>query len=204
MRPEPRIAAVGLAGLLLVGAVVAWRLTGVTVRGDVETICRAELRSGLTLARDMPALTEWLRGHLGTPEGNAILSRLGDAPMPDRAPRLRSAAAALGLGECPMAQSYETLVADGDYRADLQRLCSQLTFPDLAAVDDPSRLAALEGWIASDAANARTKALAGPLRDAETPAERARVLRQASRAIDIFTCDVAKIIESPPPDAGSD
>ena len=46
--------------------------------------------------------------------------------------------------------------------------------------------------------------LAGPLQSAETPAERARVLRLASSAIDIFTCDVAKTIESPPPapDAG--
>ncbi len=204
MRREPRIAAVVLAGLLLVGVVVAWRLTGATARGDVETICRAELRSGLTLARDMPALTEWLRGHLGTPEGNALLSSLGDAPVPDRAPRLRSAAAALGLGECPMAQSYEALVADGDYRADLQRLCSYVTFPDLAAGDDATRLATLEAWIAGDAANARTRALAGPLRDAETPADRARVLREASRAIDIFTCDVAKVLETPVPDAGSD
>src|SRR5580698_3177306 len=199
MRREPRIAAVVLAGLLLVGAVVAWRLTGVTARGDVETICRAELRSGLTLARDMPALTEWLRGHLATPEGNALLSSLGDAPVADRAPRLRSAAAALDLGECPMAQSYEALVTDGDYRADLQRLCSQLTFPDLAAGDDATRLATLEAWIAGEAANARTRALAGPLRDAPTPADRARVLREASRAIDIFSCDVAKVLESPIP-----
>jgi hypothetical protein len=96
-------------------------------------------------------------------------------------------------------------VADGDYRADLQRLCSYVTFPGLADGDDAARLDALEAWIASDASNARTKALAGPLRDAETPAERARVLRAASRAMVIFTCDIARTIESPPPvppDAG--
>jgi hypothetical protein len=197
---EDRATAIGaLTGLALIGAVVVWRLAGTTPAADVETICRAEARSGLTLAKDMPALGVWLRGHVATPEGNELLARLGDAPMADRAPRLRSAAAARGIGECPMARSYEGLVADGDYRADLQRLCSFVTFPDLAGSDDAARLDALEEWIESQAANARTKALADPLRRAATPGERARLLRAASREMDIFTCDIAKTLESPPP-----
>jgi hypothetical protein len=201
---EARMVAIGALGLALIGGVVAWRLAGATYRADVETICRAEARSGLTLGKDMPALTAWLHGHLATPDGSELLARLGDAPMADRAPRLRSAAAELGIGACPMAEAYEGLVAEGDYRADLQRLCSYVTFPDLAGADDSARLAALEEWIESRAANDRTKALAGPLRSAETPAERAGLLRAASREVDIFTCDVARVIESPPPalDAG--
>jgi len=201
----PRIAAAGaVAGLALVGGVVAWRLVTATVRADFETICHAEGRSGLTLGKDMPALTVWLRGHLATPAGNELLSRLGDAPMADRGPRLRSEAAASGIGACPIAQSYDALAIDGAYRADLQRLCSYVTFPDLAERDDAGRLAAVEDWIASAAANARTRALAGPLRDANAPAERARVLRAASREMDIFTCDTAKTLETPQPspDAG--
>ena len=194
-----------LAGLALVGGVVAWRLSGATLRADVETICDAEARSGLTLGQDMPALTPWLRGHLATPAGNELLSSLGDVPVADRANRLRSAAAAVGVDACPMEHSYEALVTDGDYRADLQRLCSYVTFPGLADGDDAARLDALEAWLASDATNARTRALAGPLRDAQTPAERAHALRAASRAMDIFTCDIARTLESPPPvvpDAG--
>ncbi len=197
---ESKAAAIGaLAGLALIGGVVVWRLAGTTLVSDVETICRAEVRSGLTLAKDMPALNVWLRGHVATPAGNELLSRLGDAPVVERGPRLRNAAGALGIAECPVARSYEGLVADGEYRADLERLCSYVTFPDLAGGDDAARLAALEEWIENRASNVRTKALADPLRSAGTPAERAHLLRAASREMDIFTCDVAKTLESPPP-----
>jgi hypothetical protein len=197
---EDRIAAiVALVGLALIGGVVLWRLAGTTVAVDVETICRAEVRSGLTLAKDMPALNVWLRGHVGTPEGNELLARLGDAPVVERGPRLRNAAAALGIADCPVARSYEGLATDGEYRADLERLCSYVTFPDLAGGDDAARLTALEEWIESRASDARTKALADPLRSAETPGERARLLRATAREMDIFTCDVAKTLESPAP-----
>jgi hypothetical protein len=201
---EPRIAALALAGLTLVAVVVAWRVVGTTYRADVETICEAEPRAGLSLAADMPALSEWLRGHLETPDGNALVARLADVPMADRAPRLREAAATLGIGGCPMVQSYESLMADADYRADLQRLCSYVTFPGLADSDDAARRAAVQDWVESRASNPRTRDLAGPLRAAESPADRARVLRAASRAMGIFTCDVAKVMESPPPDSGAD
>ena len=79
-----------------------------------------------------------------------------------------------------------------------------MTFPDLASGDDAARLAALEDWIEGQATNPRTKALAGPLRSAGTSAERAHVLREASRDIGVLTCDVAKTIETPaaPADAG--
>jgi hypothetical protein len=197
---ERTIAACGaLMGVALVGGVVAWRLAGATLRADVETICSAELRSGLTMRHEMPALGDWVRGHLATPEGNELLATLGDLSMADRAAHLRALAAAQGVTPCPMAASYEALVAEGDARADLQRLCSYVTFPDLAQGDDAERLAVLEAWIAEDAKDPRTKALAGPLRAAESPADRARVLRAASREIGILTCDVAKVLESPPP-----
>ncbi len=199
--------AAGLAGLLLVGGVAAWRLAGATAVGDLAVICHAEARSGLTISRDMPALNEWMRGHLATREGNELLSTLHDTPADGRASRLRDSADAAGIGPCPLAQSYDSLVADAAYRADLQRLCSLSTFPelaDLAASDDAARLGALEDWIDTQAASARTKALAGPLRSASTPAERANVLRVASREMDVFTCDLARTIETPPPppDAG--
>jgi hypothetical protein len=192
-------------GAALVGGVVAWRLAGTTLRADVETICSAELRSGLTMRHEMPALGDWVRGHLATPEGNELLSTLGDLPMAERAGRLQASAAAQGVTPCPMAASYDALVAEGDARADLQRLCSYVTFPDLAQGDDAARLALLEDWIAREAKDPRTKGLADPLRAAESPGDRARVLRAASREIGIVTCDVAKVLESapPPPDAGA-
>jgi hypothetical protein len=194
----------GLAGLAIITGIVAWRLATASYRADIETLCNAEARSGLVMGKDTQALSTWLRDHLTTPAGNELLSALDDAPISGRAARLRQVAASVGTGACPMAESYESLVVEADYRADLQHLCSYVTFPDLAHGDDAARLAALEDWIDGQAKNPRTKALAEPLRNAGTPGERARVLRQASRAMGIFTCDVAKTIEIPPPlpDAG--
>ncbi len=189
-----------------VAGVMVWRLAGATYRADVETLCDAESRSGFDLRKDMPALTGWLRGHLATPEGNELLFALGQLPMADRPLRLRAVAESLGLAACPMASSYERLVADGDYRGELQSLCSYETFPDLAQADDDARLQALEDWIETQASNPRTKALADPLRAAETPAARALACCETPPArIDVFTlCDIAKVVESPPPlaDAG--
>jgi hypothetical protein len=181
--------------------VVAWRLVGATYRADVETICSAERRSGFTLRKEMPALGEWVRAHLATAEGNELYASLGDMPMADRASRVRSEARALALGPCPMARSYEELVAEGVSREDLQRLCSFATFPGLERLDDAARLEVIEAFIASDASDARTKALAEPLREATTSEERARVLRAAAKAIDVYSCDLAKTVERPPPDA---
>jgi hypothetical protein len=185
------------AGAALVAGVMTWRLAGTSLRADLGTICEAESRSGWTLRHEMPALTEWIRGHVTTSEGNATFSGLGDLPMAERAGRLRAAAARSGVDPCPLAASYEALVAEGDERGDLQRLCSYLTFPDLAAADDAARLESLEAWIEHDAANARTRALAVPLRDAQTPADRALVLRAAASAVGMLRCDIAGTIEKP-------
>jgi hypothetical protein len=185
-------------GAALVVGVIVWRLAGATYRSDVETICRAEDRSGFTLRRDMPALADWVRGHLATSEGNELYASLGDVSMARRADRLRQVATTLGLTSCTMVSSYEELVVDGRYRAELQRLCSYLTFPDLERLDDASRLDVIEAWIDGEATDPRTKALGEPLRAATTPAERARLLRAAAREIDVFSCDLAKTIVRPP------
>jgi hypothetical protein len=200
-----RTGAVAVGGVALVTVVVAWRLGGASVRGDIETICFAELRSGWTLRTEMPALTEWTRRHLTTPEGNTLDAALRDVAMAERGQRLRAEAAAHGIGSCPLAASYDALALEGDERADLQRLCSYVTFPDFANGDDRARLEVLEAWIERDASTARTRALAGPLRDAATPADRAQVLRAASSAVDMLRCDLAGILETPPPlpDAGA-
>jgi hypothetical protein len=199
-----RIATAAVAGSVLVAGVVAWRLAGASVQRDVAAICGAESRSGWTLRREMPALTEWIRGHLTTPEGNTIFASLGDVGAAERGSRLRAEAAARGIEACPLAAAYDGLAADADARAELQRVCSYVTFPDLSALDDAARLDALEAWIERDASTPRTRALAGLLRDASTPADRAAVLRAAATALDVFTCDVAGVLERPPPapDAG--
>jgi hypothetical protein len=205
MRERSVVVAVALAGGALVAGVVVWRLATASYRADVEALCNAERRSGLTMHDDLPALDEWMRGRMTTPAGNALLSALGDVPFAERPGRLRAAATAAGLDACPMAAAYERLVAEGACRADMQRLCSYVTFPDLPRLDDEARLDAIERWIADDVTGPCARTMADPLRLAETPPVRASALRAASRAVGILTCDVAKVLEMPPPvDAGPD
>jgi hypothetical protein len=185
-----------LAGLVLVGGVVAWKLLGSSYKGDVETICNGEKGSGFTVAKDMSKVTQYVRSHLATPEGNELFSTLSDAKLVDRAKRLETEASTLKIGSCPMVAAYQQVAAEGDYRADVQHLCSTVTFPKLSEQDDDARLARLEEWIDKSAKSPRTKELAEPLRQG-TPADRAKLLRDTGNKIDVFTCDVAKVVESP-------
>jgi hypothetical protein len=104
-----------------------------------------------------------------------------------------------------MVASYERMAAQGDYRSDLQHLCSNTAFPHLVELDDETRLARLEDWIGVQAKSPRTQSLAEPLRDAKSAAERAKLLRDAASKMDVYSCDAAKTLESPqaaPPAAG--
>jgi hypothetical protein len=187
----------GILGVALLGGVVAWKLAGSTYRGDIETICNAEKGAGLGVDRDMAKVTSWVRAHLATPQGNEFFSDLGDARVIDRARRLQGEATTLHITSCPMVASYELVAAEGEYRSDLQHLCSTAAFPKLAELDDAGRLERLEDWIASKARSPRTKELADPLRQAATPAERGKLLRDTAAKMDVYSCDGARTLESP-------
>jgi hypothetical protein len=189
---------VACAGATALLAVVAWRLRA-SYGADVETVCDAETLSGVPLRRDMAAVADWIRARLGTPEGNAFYATLEDLPVVERSARLARAASALGIPSCPLAGAYDRLVQDGLLRADVQRLCSRATFPDLLGRASDERAAAIERWIDADAATAPVRALGPPLRAAATPQDRARVLTEAARGVDVLTCDVAKDLLAPDP-----
>jgi hypothetical protein len=186
----------GVAGGLLVFGVIGWKLLGSTYKGDVRTICDGETDSGYTLEKDMSKVTAYVRQHLATPEGNTFYSALSDAKLIERAKRLKSEASTLGIGSCPMVAAFEKAAAEGDYRGDLQHLCSNVAFSHLAEQDDAARLQRLEDWIDQGAKSPRTKDLAEPLRQG-APADRAKVLRDAAAKVDIFSCELAKTLEGP-------
>jgi hypothetical protein len=148
----------------------------------------------------MSSVTDWVRAHLATPEGNELYSSLGDLPVRDRAERLRGAAVAAKVQPCPMLDAYAGLEAEGQYRADLQQLCSTVTIPDLRDLSHDARAEALERWIAAGARSPRTTELGRLLHDATTPEDRAQVLAEAAKSTAVFTCDVAKILRTPPPE----
>jgi hypothetical protein len=186
-----------VVGVLLVGGVVAWKLAGSTYRSDVEAICNAEKGSGYTVVKDQPKVIQWVREHLSTPEGNEFFSSLSDAKVLDRAKKLQGEADSLHVRSCPIVASYQALAAEGEYRADLQRLCSSLAFPKLAEMDDAGRLAKMIDYIDTQAKSPRSKELEDPLRQAASPVDRAKVLRDAANKMDIFSCETAKTLESP-------
>ncbi|HEY3821517.1 MAG TPA: AgmX/PglI C-terminal domain-containing protein [Polyangiaceae bacterium] len=187
----------GLAGALLVFGVIGWKLLGSTYKADVHTICNGEADSGYMLDKDTSKVTAYVRQHLTTPEGNTFFSALSDAKLVERAKRLKSEAGTLGIASCPMVAAFEKAAAEGDYRADIQHLCSNVAFSHLAEQEDAARLQRLEDWIDQSAKSPRTKDVGDALRKAATPADRANLLRDDANKVDIFTCDLAKTLEGP-------
>ena len=100
-----------------------------------------------------------------------------------------------------MVAAFERLAAAGEYRADIQRLCSNAAIPHLGEVDDAARLQRLEAWIDEQAKSPRTKELAEPLKQG-TSADRANLLRDVANKNDIFSCELAKTLEGPLPSKG--
>jgi hypothetical protein len=186
----------GIIGVVLVVGVVAWKLVGSSYKGDVRTVCNGETASGFTVEHDMSKVTAYVRQHLDTPEGNELFSTLSDSKLAERAQHLQSESVKVGLPSCPMVEAYEKLSAEGEYRADVQHLCSSAAFPHLGEVDDAARLQRLEDWIDQAARSPRTKELADPLRQG-TPADRARLLRQTATKADVYGCDLARTLEGP-------
>jgi hypothetical protein len=191
-------AAVACAGAAALLAVVTWRL-GASYPRDLETICDAEARSGVLLRADMAGVSDWTRAHLTTADGNAFYASLADLPVADRVRRLDAEAATHRLASCPLVAAYADLLDAGRERADMQRLCSRVTFPDLASVGAGERAETLERWIETESATPRTRALAEPLRAPGTPRDRARVLNEAAHGVDVLSCDVVKALLAPDP-----
>jgi hypothetical protein len=186
-------------GAALVGGVIAWKLVGSSYKHDVETICNAEKGSGLAVDHDATKVTQWVKDHLGTPEGNQFYASIMDTRLTERAKKLQDAAGQAGVSPCPLVASYEQLNAQGDARADVQHLCSEIAFPRFLATDDPGRLDMLEKWIDASAKSPRTKEVGAALQKAPAGPERAKVLADAASKLDIYLCVNAKTLESPPP-----
>jgi hypothetical protein len=194
--PLTRWSTWGVIGVVLFGAIVVWKLWGSSYTGDVRAICNAEKGSGFTIAKDSPKVTQWIRGNLDTPEGNTFYSSLNDTKLADRGKRLQTEADSLKIPACPLVAAYERLDAEAEYRADVQKVCSSLTFPKLAELDDDGRLAAIEDWIDKLAKSPRTKELGAALRSAPAAA-RPKTLRDTGTDLDVFSCETARVLEGP-------
>lgn len=184
-------------GAAFVAFVVAWRLTTSSYRADVATICESETLARLSVRRDMAGVTDRIRARLATARGNGLLSQLRDSPIAERAARLRTEARIVKLPRCPMADTYEQLAGEAEYRADVQRLCSYVTFPGLGGLDDRLRVQTLTSWIEEAARTDRLRELGAILGRAAASSDAAAALRAAAGEIDVLTCDTAKVLDTP-------
>jgi hypothetical protein len=187
----------GVVGVLLLGAAVAYKLLGSTYAHDVVTLCNAEAASHLTVSSDTARLTIWIQEHLATPEGGRLFASLRDRPLPERGLLLQRESQVVGLETCPLVHAYDDLSRRWDGRREMQDLCSNTTFPELAMLDESSRLQALEEWIDAQGSTPVSLALAAKLREATTAVDGATRLRDAAADVGVLTCDVAKTLLVP-------
>jgi hypothetical protein len=186
-------------GAVLVGGVIAWKLLGTSYKHDVETICNAEKGSGYGMDHDASKVGQWVKDHLGTPEGNQLFAAISESKLVERSKKLKDAASDQGVSPCPITASYEQLAAKGEARADVQHLCSEISFPRLMSADEPGRLDMLLKWIDQSAKSPGTKDIGAALQKAAPGAERAQVLTDAASKLDIFSCGNAKTLATPAP-----
>lgn len=188
-----------IAGVMMVGGVIAWKLVGTSYKHDVETICNAEQGSGFGIEHDITKVGAWVRDHLGTPQGNQLFATLNEAKVVDRPKKLQDAADGVHVAPCALVPTLQKLAAQADARSDMQHLCSEPNFPKFYASDDATRLTMLETWIDQNAKSPQTKDLGVALKAAPPGPERAKVLTDAANKLDVFSCANARSLEKPPP-----
>jgi hypothetical protein len=187
----------GLLGVAFVIAVAGAKVASARLQSDLELTCNAPEASGLIFAKDAGRLTQWIRDRLSTPQGGRLFASLRDLPLEARASTLRSGARAAGLSTCPMADAYEEAARQAVARRDVQKLCSTYTFPGLSRLQEALRLQMIEEWISEQPTDGVVRALAEPLWGADNGRARADLLRDAAYGLDLYSCDVARVMAQP-------
>ncbi len=185
------------AGALWVIVFAAWELTTTTMARDLDVICTAEARSGFSLDHDMGRLSAWVLAHVRTPEGGSLFRTLREVPLGDRAAYL--AARAASRPGCPLAASYEAVVAASRYRADVEQVCSRFTFPGLADLPAAERVQRVAEWLETQGTSPRSRDLAAAIREEPRIADVQQWMRNASREAGAFSCDIAATLGAPAP-----
>ncbi len=162
---------------------------------DVQTICDAESRSGLTLRASPAKLTAWLDANVATTDGKGLLEAIEAAVPPERGATLRNEATGRGVTSCPLADAYDAAVTDSGRLADLRALCGASS-ADLAASDDARRMQILKAAI-SNAPAPETRELLARM-NAAPATERSAILRAAVTSVPwpdgAPTCIAAEIL----------
>jgi hypothetical protein len=175
-------------------------------KGDVERTCDAEHLSATKA--DGPALMEWLKRSVSTPEGVVLANELSTKSARDRSLQLRGEARKLGVVACPLADSYEVLAKDQDWKQDVANLCDQhVLLPgggsavlDITTLpDDAERLREIREWALAHLKTTDAQDIVPRVGQA-APKDRGKALRaEAARAQITTPCALADALERPLP-----
>jgi hypothetical protein len=176
-----------------------------TYKSDIQRMCDAEHLGGVKA--DSPALMEWLKRNVSTPDGVVLVNELSTKSARDRSLQLQAEARKLGFPGCPMADSFEALAKDQDWKQDVANLCDgHALLPggfaaavlDIGALtDDGERLREITEWSQAQLKTPDAQAFVSKLAQV-APRNRGQALRaEATRAAITTPCAVADALDRP-------
>jgi hypothetical protein len=173
---------------------------------DIERICDAEHRSGLSVKTDATGVQNWLQHSVASADGVVLLNQLQAEAPRDRAVQLRTEARSQSIAACPLADSFDLLAKDDDYKTGIASLCSgesvtgqgSIARLDVAYADDAERMRELADWAqlnlkSSEAQNVVTRMAQAAVKD------RGAILRGEATKVGIPACALAVTLDQPAP-----
>jgi hypothetical protein len=177
---------------------------------DVERMCDAEHRSGLTVKTDAAGVQAWLQRNIASPEGVVLLGQLQNESAKDRAVQLRFEAKRQSIAACPLADSFDVLAVEEDYKAAVGALCAGekvnsqggVARLDVAQASDADRLSEIASWTRLNLSSPGTQELVDRMA-AATVKDRGGVLRAEGAKLGITSCPLADVLDKAPPPSGA-
>jgi hypothetical protein len=173
---------------------------------DVERICDAEHRSGISLKADPPGLQSWLQRSVASPEAVVLLNQLQAESLRDRAIHIRGEARNQSIAACPLADSFDALAKDDDYKTAVVSLCTGEAVSDQGGVarldvtyaDDTERMREITDWTITNLRSQQAQSVVARMSQAPVK-ERGAILRAEAGKFGLTSCALAATLDTPPP-----
>jgi hypothetical protein len=193
-----------VASLLAAGSSIPTCLN--VYHSDIERICDAEHRSGLTVKADAAGLQAWLQHSIASPEGVVLLNQLQAESPRDRAVQLRTEARTQSLATCPLADSFEALAKDDEYKTAIANLCAgeavssqgNVARLDVVSASDADRMSEIAAWTAENSKSPEAQSFVSRLAGSSVK-DRGGILRGEAAKLGMTTCPLASVLDQPPP-----
>jgi hypothetical protein len=173
---------------------------------DVERICDAEHRSGITLKADPGGVEAWLRRSVASPEGVVLLNQLQSESLRDRVIHLRGEARNQSIAACPFADSLDVVANDAAYKAAIVSLCTgeatndqgDVARLDVTSADDAERMREITDWTALNLKSPQAQNVVARMAQAAVK-DRSGILKAEASKVGLTSCALATTLDQPPP-----